>query len=177
MLERQHGVLPPTVESITGRGRHLFFAWPGRPIRNSVCKIAPGIDIKADGGYVILPPSIHPSGAAYAWSVDSANAFAAAPQWLLRMVQASATDGKTIAAIPSAEWRELVKGVAEGTRDCSIAKLAGHLLGHRVDPFVTLALLQSFNATCCTPPLPERDIVRIANSIAKKEEAKRHGRT
>src|SRR5262249_15159857 len=88
MLERRHGILPSTVNSITGRGRHLFFAWPGRPIRNSVCKIAPGIDIKADGGYVILPPSIHPSGRAYAWSVDSANAFAAAPQWLLQMVQA-----------------------------------------------------------------------------------------
>jgi hypothetical protein len=172
-LERQHGVLPPTVESITGRGRHLFFAWPGRPVHNSVCKITPGVDLRGDGGYVILPPSIHPSGAPYAWSVDSADTFAAAPQWLLTATLEPT--GKGITPTPSAEWRELVKGVAEGIRDCSVTKLAGHLLSRHVDPFVTLALLQGWNATCCTPPLPEKDIIRIVNSIARKEGKKRHG--
>jgi hypothetical protein len=31
-------------------------------------KAAPGIDIKLDGGYIVLPPSIHPSGALYSWA-------------------------------------------------------------------------------------------------------------
>ena len=56
-LEARHGALPHTVESITARGRHLFFAWPSRMIRNSAGKIAPGIDVRGDGGYVLAPPS------------------------------------------------------------------------------------------------------------------------
>src|SRR5690348_15560939 len=43
-LEGAHGALPPTVEAITARGRHLFFKWPDQDIRNSASKIAPGID-------------------------------------------------------------------------------------------------------------------------------------
>ena len=69
----------------------------------------------------------------------------------------------------SPEWRTLIEGVGEGARDCSLARLAGHLLRHHVNPFVTLGLLQAWNATHCTPPLPAADIERIVNSIAGKE--------
>jgi len=48
------------------------------------------------------------------------------------------------------------------------------LLRRQVDPFVALGLLQSWNATNCTPPLPPRDIERIVNSIAGRE-LKRRG--
>ena len=75
---------------------------------------------------------------------------------------------------PPTEWRELAKGVAEGARDCSAARLAGLLLRHHIDAIVTLELLQAWNATRCAPPLPEGDIVRIVNSIAGKE-LKRRG--
>jgi hypothetical protein len=43
------------------------------------------VDVRGEGGYVLAPPSIHPSGLAYAWSVDSASAFADAPDWLVRI--------------------------------------------------------------------------------------------
>jgi bifunctional DNA primase/polymerase-like protein len=82
-LETAHVALPATVEAITARGRHLFFRWPEQDIRNSAGKIAPGIDVRGNGGYIIAPPSLHPSGRRYAWSVDSANVFAPAPAWLL----------------------------------------------------------------------------------------------
>ena len=71
-LEAEHGALPDSVESITGKGRHVWFRINGSPIRNSASTIAPGIDVRGDGGYVLAPPSIHPSGKAYAWSVDCA---------------------------------------------------------------------------------------------------------
>ena len=39
-------------------GLHLLFANPeGRRIRNSVSKVAPGVDVRGQGGYVIVPPS------------------------------------------------------------------------------------------------------------------------
>lgn len=64
-----HGELPATLEQHTGGGgRQLFFKWdPARPIRNSAGQIGPGIDVRGEGGYVILPPSGHPSGGRYAW--------------------------------------------------------------------------------------------------------------
>jgi hypothetical protein len=86
------------------------------------------------------------------------------------------TPNDTVAAALPSEWRELVKnGVLEGQRDCTIARLAGHLLRRRIDPFVTLDLLQTWNARRCEPPLPEIDIERIVVSIAAKELRRRQG--
>ncbi len=45
-----------TVRTASG-GLHLYFHWPEKPVRNSASKIAPGIDVRGDGGYVIAPPS------------------------------------------------------------------------------------------------------------------------
>src|SRR5262249_508480 len=87
-LEQAHGELPSTVEAVTARGRHLYFEMPDRAVQNSVGKIAPGIDTRGDGGYVLVPPSIHPSGKPYTWSVDSAGEFAPAPAWLLEKILA-----------------------------------------------------------------------------------------
>jgi hypothetical protein len=55
------GELPETLESTTGTGgRHLFFAWSeSHEVRNKNA-LRPGIDVRGEGGYVILPPSIHP---------------------------------------------------------------------------------------------------------------------
>lgn len=173
-LEAEHGALPPTVETITARGRHLYFQMPDAPVRNSAGKIAPGIDVRGDGGYVLAPPSIHPSGRAYAWSVDSAGAIAAAPDWLLDKI-AERSNGGAVQPAPPSEWRALVaNGVAEGARDCTVAKLTGYLLRRYIDPVVVLELMQLWNAARCVPPLPEEDVYRAVNSICGKE-LKRRG--
>jgi len=174
-LEAQYGTLPPTVEVITGKGRHAYFRMPESAVRNSESKIAPKIDVRGTGGYALVPPSIHPSGRAYAWSVDCARAIAAAPDWLLAKI-AERPNGNGQATPPS-EWRTLIAdGVSEGQRDCSAAKLAGHLLRRYLDPFVVLEIVQLWNAARCVPPLPEADVRRIVNSIAGKELKRRqHG--
>ena len=85
-----HGDLPETVEQGTGKGRHLCFAWDPRfDVKNSAGKIGRGIDVRGNGGYIVLPPSIHPSGRVYAWSDGKSpreRAFAPAPEWLLQLV-------------------------------------------------------------------------------------------
>jgi hypothetical protein len=172
-LVGQHGTLMPTVEVITARGRHLYFRYPTVPVRNSAGKIAPGIDVRGDGGYVLVPPSLHPCGKRYCWSVDSSSAIAEAPAWLVEIVTAPA-NGSGIT--PASEWRTLVTdGVKEGQRDCSVAKIAGHLLRRFVDPVVTLELLQSWNAQRCSPALPPEDVDRIVDSIAGRELRRRGG--
>jgi len=178
-LERENGALPQTVEVITGGGgRHLYFSMPSTAIANSVGKIAPHIDVRGDGGYVLAPPSVHPSGRRYAWSVDSGSKIAEAPAWLLaKIVDYSTSNGAT----PSSEWHRLATdGVAEGARNDSIAKLSGHLLRRYVDPWVALELIRTWNAARCRPPLADKEIQQIHNSIAGKEIKRRaeggHGR-
>jgi hypothetical protein len=179
-LEQQYGPTPNTVEAITGGGgRHLFFKLPtARTIGNSTGRVAEHVDVRGEGGYVVAPPSLHPSGRRYAWSVDSAGAFVDAPDWLLERAAGpkKATTSRTAAVVASVEWATLVGGVSEGQRDCTITKLAGHLLRHNVNLIVVLALLNAFNAMRCTPPLPAKDVERIVISITKKEISRRRGR-
>ena len=82
-----HGDLPLTwcVET-GGDGLHLWFASDGTPLRNTVGVIGPGLDVRGEGGYVIVPPSRHRSGSPYRWAdgwhptrVD----LALAPAWLV----------------------------------------------------------------------------------------------
>lgn len=52
--------------SVTGKGFHLWYQHPGGTVANSV-RSYPGVDIRADGGFVLAPPSIHPNGKRYRW--------------------------------------------------------------------------------------------------------------
>jgi hypothetical protein len=66
-LERDWGVLPPTIEAQTGGGGwHHLFIHPGGALRG---KLGAGIDVQ-DFRYIVAPPSLHPSGRHYTWSVD-----------------------------------------------------------------------------------------------------------
>lgn len=84
-LEREHGSLPDTVESITGGGgRHLYFSHPGGVVRNRT-NIEPGIDLRGDGGCIVAPPSVHPSGKRYRWKKGHApgeTGLCVLPDWL-----------------------------------------------------------------------------------------------
>ncbi len=173
-LETEHGPLPPTVEIITGRGRQAFFKYEA-PIRNSAGRLGAGIDVRGDGGYTILPPSIHPTGKRYEWSVDGYPGevpLASAPEWLLealRMRQgANGCD-----SMPVANWRELIdRQVPEGQRNDSIARLSGlllRILETAEGPFIALELVLGWNARHCKPPLPDDEIARTVESIAAIE--------
>jgi hypothetical protein len=86
-LCREHGQIE-TLGVQTKNGFHLYWRWPcGFVIRNSIKKVRPGLDVRSDGGYVLCPPSIHPSGVRYSWLGDRKDAaIADAPQWLLDLV-------------------------------------------------------------------------------------------
>jgi hypothetical protein len=83
-LRAEHGALPPTLISTTGKGWHLWFRAESE-IPCSTGKIAPGIDVRGDGGYVVAPPSIHPNGKAYRWLNALPPAYA--PAWLIHLAQ------------------------------------------------------------------------------------------
>lgn len=57
-LKNRHGELPTTATVKTRRGGHLYFRAPSEPVRNSAGKVAPQVDVRGDGGYVVAPPSV-----------------------------------------------------------------------------------------------------------------------
>lgn len=96
-LEKINGKLPLTMESTTGRGRHLIFKHTGEEIRNSASKIGLKIDARGDGGYIVAPPSRHYSGAVYTMG---GGALEYAPDWLFDLAHRDKAKAE-IAALPA----------------------------------------------------------------------------
>jgi predicted P-loop ATPase len=79
-LEADHGALPPTRTSSTGRGRHLLYLLgPGQDPKGLGNRAGiggkPGVDVRGKGGQIVLPPSRHKSGQAYTWASNVETAF------------------------------------------------------------------------------------------------------
>jgi hypothetical protein len=164
-LEERFGPLSSTVEAITGGGgRHLYFAHPTGLTRNRA-GLAQGIDLRGDGGYIVAPPSTHPTGQAYAWapgrSPDNIT-LAPLPRWVLVPVRGPRV-GRSLS-----QWRQLVReGVPEGQRNSTIASLTGHLLWHGVDPEVALELMLAWNRMRCRPALDDAEVAQVVASITR----------
>ena len=91
-LMAQHGPLPVTATVLTGGGgmHYDFAAVPGVPSRAGI--IGPGVDVRSDSGYVLLPPSNHISGGVYRDDPDAPLATTPRvpmPAWLLALATAS----------------------------------------------------------------------------------------
>lgn len=177
-LENQHGAIPPTWRFLTGGGgEHILFRHPGAQVINSANKVGQGIDVRGDGGYIVAPPSQHMSGRPYAISVDhdpDTVPLADVPAWLLPMIQKVVPTARK--AIAPEEWRKQVRRtVSEGERNSVMARLAGHLLRNRIDPWVAAELLTSWNTARCQPPMPEAEVLSTLRSIARREIVRRNG--
>jgi len=177
-LEKQFGDLPATVTAETGSGgRHLVFRHPGHRVPNSAGALGPGLDVRGDGGYIVAPPSLHASGRRYAWegALHLMNMEPAPmPGWLMERV--TRPERGVLTPFPKSPLSSLVMtGVREGQRNNSLARLAGHLFRHRVDPYVSMGLLKSWNDANCNPPLTESEMMRTIDSIAGAE-LRRRGR-
>lgn len=92
VLEAELGPLPETPGSTSGRGRHLFFEIPAEIDLTRLVNVTglggePGVDVKREGGQVVVAPSLHNSGKRYAWT--RVGAIATLPmQWALQLVKA-----------------------------------------------------------------------------------------
>ena len=122
-LIEKHGPLPETVEVLTGKGRHLYFQLPGERVRCSASRLSPGLDIRAEGGYAVAPPSIHENGNVYDGEVIREK-IAEAPQWLLDLVVESRSIGTQLANKHKASFPSRLP---EGSRNEGMARFAGHL--------------------------------------------------
>jgi len=190
-LIAEHGPLPRTIEAATGGGgRHLAFAHPGGSIPNRA-NIRPGLDIRGDGGYIVVPPSLHASGRTYTWlhGPDDLRP-APLPAWLRELIDRPAEPAPRPAGAPPAptppmngdgrdrlleraqEYVAKVRGVGEGQRNDAAFRLAGNLAamhgpaGERLNAGDITELLRGWNDRN-DPPLPDDELRRTVESASR----------
>jgi len=155
--------LPDTVCSESGGGGfHYYYKYDlSHPIQNHT-RVRTLTDIRGEGGYIILPPSLHASGGRYSWLYDFGSIpLAEFPYWLIEQApEKPHGDGP----------------VQKGGRNEAAARYAGKLL-HDLDPSLWDSQgwqeFVSWNESNCNPPVPERELKTVWKSIKKKESPKR----
>jgi len=149
----------PTLAVLTGRpaGLHLYYQHPGFSVSNR--PLAPHLDVRSDQGYTILPPSVHPSGAIYRW--DKAPVLALPPE-VLALLQ----NGTGLRAAPAAPLAPAAP-IPEGTRNATLASLAGTMRRRGMEAPEIAAALLVVNAERCRPPLSDAEVESIAASVAR----------
>ncbi len=150
--------VPDTAKSITGgKGEHHFFEYDER-IRTSVGKhggIAPGLDIRSDGGYIVLPPSTHYSGGVYEWVTEQSPfeiKLLKAPEWMITEKKSGSVTSDV---------------VVQGSRNASLTSLAGTLRRSGADKEFIKKSLMDFNERLVKPKVSENEIITIVNSIGR----------
>ena len=152
--------LPPTPCSRSGGGGlHYFFKWPGFAVKNFTRKI-PGVDLRGDGGFVVLPGSIHASGNVYEWLIDPLDTpIADAPDWLLAVIEKNNHQNSNIPFEPDI--------IPAGQRNASLAAIAGALRKRGLSQEAITNALLAENKVKCRPPLTENEVRLIAQSISR----------
>lgn len=155
-LENKHGVVGdlPIVRTPTG-GYHLYFTCP-RFFKNGT-NVVPGVDVRAEGGLLVAPPSITPKGS-YTWATELEAEPIPPPQWLIDLLTEH-HKGKP----------EIPDIVREGGRNDVMTSIAGAIRRRGLCREAIEAALIAENKKRCNPPLPDREIKIIARSIARYE--------
>ncbi len=152
--------LPKTRTVLTGGGGyHFFYRIGGQPASSGI-SVTPGIDIKADGGFVVLPPSKHVTGLKYEWL----------NHMKLTQIDPSMLPKRVPSSVSNEEWvGELLAGVSEGERSSVAARMVGRYaqIGLTVDE--TVMLMVSWNMLN-SPPLPMRELGSTVRSVYKRHE-------
>ena len=152
-------------------GAHLIFTNPnGTHIGNRV-HFRPGLDIRAENGNLVLPPSRHTNGKIYSWELSAHPEDrdpGAIPDDLLAMLIADTNKTAGAFALPDT--------IPAGTRDDTLFKFAAALRAKGMTEAEILDGLKTANGRC-DPPLNEAQLRKIAGSAGKYEAGSNRGDT
>lgn len=171
-LSERRLLLPPTptVRTASG-GFHYYFRHPlDRVYRNFAGRL-PGVDARADGGYVVAPPSIRADGATWSWVPGLTPADvqpAPCPDWLLALFTPPEPAPAAVrGADPLAE--DLSTPAVPGTRHATAFRIGGRLSAHGLSESAIAAILLLWRAARCRgeDAPDDADMRRIARDVVR----------
>lgn len=163
-FERENGKLPDTCSQITGSGGMQMLYRSDVEVRNGV-NTGIGIDVRGDGGYIVAPPSVHPNGKCYEWENPPDEM---APQQADEAVLALVRHvGGRVGSEDASKWtpHELPDEVREGGRNDALFRAGASMRAKRVEPSVIADALRGINAQRFRPPLDEREVEKVVESV------------
>jgi len=161
--ESEHGELPEGACATTPRGgMHLYFI-SDEPFSSSVNK-ALGIDVRAEGGFVVAPPSVREDGRSYEWDLyiedygipradENTKAF-------INKVQEDKLNGEKKFVLPDR--------IRDGERNDTLFRYACSLQAHSVPDDVITASVIGVNKSLCDNPVSDSECEKIVNSALSK---------
>lgn len=158
-LSYQVGLYSTKTVNTPSTGIHQYFNYPKgvETIKNRV-NMKPGIDVRADGGYVIAPGSSI-DGNYYEYE-DENKEIAELPHKLLEILTSKEGNFKSESEVST---NEVMFGVKKGSRNNSLFRLASKLRGEDVPRGIAQSqiLIAAHN---CNPPLPDAEALRCLDS-------------
>lgn len=159
-----------TFRTITGgasesgvRGRHFHYLRPpGMNITSGAAVFGTGLDLRASTGYIVLPPSAHPSGRRYEWPQDPNKPELPLPDELLATLREHRA-ARDIDVAAFAQGRKIRRGQGQAT---ALLKIGGALRRRGATYPVILAALRQANVEICEPPKDGHLIETLARRIA-----------
>lgn len=170
----KRGGLDETPTVWTGKigGAHFHLEYPGGDVRNFARKL-PGTDMRAQGGYVLMPPSVHASGNVYRWADHTRQLHhAPVPEWLTELIHERANgdfEGSGEHGDPLDYDEILEHGFDEGHRDDGLFRFACRLRHDNIDQAYAEELIR-VAAGACRPAFDEGEAVKKIRYVYGKYE-------
>jgi hypothetical protein len=165
MFEENHGPLPDTPQQTTAHsGQHFVFRLPtGVRVTNKV-GIAPGLDVRTNGGYIVVEPSII-DGRGYHWrdldDVYELQHAAEAPSWLTTLC----LEKKEDTALDGGIYENLKdQSICGGHRNDTLFRKACVLRHQRFNEEEVRTAVFSMNKRLCEPPLSNQEVEKLVAS-------------
>jgi hypothetical protein len=169
-VEKWLGYEPNTYTVSTGKGRHFYFYAGAAKIKNAV-RLAPGVDIRAEGGYVVGAGSLHESGRRYAVVRD-------VPVSLLPHLPDDSDDDPDVVEIDlTGRPIDLPAMIPNGERNETLFKYACSLVGRKLRHEEALFLLRTAFDRCETPYTDEPPEGMWARALREYGQAQETERT
>ena len=167
--------IPTTAGAHTPSGGfHLYFNSGNEVLPNSVSKLAIGVDVRGDGGYVIAPPSQSVKGA-YKWETDwfhPKKGLSKLPLIIKNKIlfeqRLLNNKSKSKQGSSSPLSKEIDSPIFEGSRNNELTRRCGYLF-RKYSSDKVLEIMRHINQRCCNPPIEDRELYRIVCSIAKRD--------